>query len=411
MGRLRRGTSLWLDQYDGPTLEAPPLRGRHEADVVIVGGGITGCLTAERLARGGLRVSLLESKRIGRGSTSASTALLMQEPDVDFGDLAERYGRRTTATVWAASRRAVGAMSRALARLGHRKAVHRLPSVYFTRDAGEARTLEREVRARLRAGIKCRWLNADQLRKLSGIDGAGAILTQGNAQVNPYRACLAFAAAAARHGAALHEHSAVRRIRVEGSGVEAVTGRGVVRARWAVIATGYATPEFKPLAGRFTMKETYVLATAPLGASGRRRLGLGDVMLWDTDRPYHYARWTADGRLLFGGCDHPHTRKTSAASLRVRIRDLLDDLHDLYPAAADLSPDYAWGGLFATTPDGLPYIGPHRRYPRHLFALGYGGNGMTFGFLAGEILERSLSGRARPEDELFRFNRAEQLDG
>ena len=46
----------------------------------------------------------------------------------------------------------------------------------------------------------------------------------------------------------------------------------------------------------------------------------------------------------------------------------------------------AWEGLFATTPDGLPYIGPHRRYPRHLFALGYGGNGMTFGFLAARLL-------------------------
>jgi glycine/D-amino acid oxidase-like deaminating enzyme len=48
--------------------------------------------------------------------------------------------------------------------------------------------------------------------------------------------------------------------------------------------------------------------------------------------------------------------------------------------------EYAWEGLFAMTPDGLPYIGQHRRYPRHLFALGYGGNGMTFGFLAARLL-------------------------
>src|SRR6185503_13002371 len=86
MVRLRRGTSLWLDQYEGPALVAAPLRGRHVADVVIIGGGITACVTAERLARRGLHVSVLESKRIGRGSTSASTALLMQEPDVDFRD-------------------------------------------------------------------------------------------------------------------------------------------------------------------------------------------------------------------------------------------------------------------------------------------------------------------------------------
>jgi len=61
--------------------------------------------------------------------------------------------------------------------------------------------------------------------------------------------------------------------------------------------------------------------------------------------------------------------------------------------------------VFATTPDGVPYIGLHRRYPRHLFALGYGGNGMTVGFLAGEILDRMIRGVARPEDELFGFGR------
>lgn len=62
-------------------------------------------------------------------------------------------------------------------------------------------------------------------------------------------------------------------------------------------------------------------------------------------------------------------------------------------------------GLFAATPDGLPYIGAHRRYPRHLFALGYGGNGMTFGFMAARMLARFVDGNPRPEDRLFSFGR------
>jgi glycine/D-amino acid oxidase-like deaminating enzyme len=64
-----------------------------------------------------------------------------------------------------------------------------------------------------------------------------------------------------------------------------------------------------------------------------------------------------------------------------------------------------WEGLFATTPDGLPYVGPHRRYPKHLFALGYGGNGMTLGFLAAQILHRMVEDRATSADELFSFGR------
>ena len=403
--RLRRGTSLWLDEYSGPRFSAAKLSGHQDADVVVIGGGITGCVAAQRLAACGLRVVVLEAQKIGRGSTAASTALLMQEPDVDFGDLSERYGRQTAASIWTASRRAVRSMIRAITGLRIPSGLHRVPSVYFTRVQDEARALARETRARLRAGIDCRWLNPKQLQTLTGVPGAGAILTRGNAQVNPYVACLGFAAASRRAGARLHERSAVHRVKAKGSCIEVETEGGVVRARWAIVATGYATPEFKPLAGRFRMFHTYVIATPRLQAGQRRRIGLGDVMLWDTDRPYHYARWTADHRLLFGGRDHPYKRKTSAATLRKRTSELTADFVDLYPAVRDIAPEYAWEGLFATTPDGLPYIGRHRRYPRHLFALGYGGNGMTFGFLAGEILDRLIRGVARPEDELFRFGR------
>jgi len=403
--RLRRGTSLWLDEYSGPRLSAPKLAGRHDADVVVIGGGITGSVAAQRLAARGLRVVVLEAKKIGRGSTAASTALLMQEPDVDFGDLSERYGRKAAASVWKTSRRAVQSMIRAIAGLRIPAALHRVPSVYFTRDENEARALAREARARVRAGIHCRWLDPDELSDLTGIRAAGAILTRGDAQVNPYVACLGFAAAAQRQGARIHEHSAVRRVEARVSHVVVETEHGAVRARWAIVATGYATPEFKPLAGRFRMFTTYVIATPPLDAGQRRHLGLGDVMVWDTERPYHYGRWTADHRLLFGGRDQPRKRRTSPATLRRRTAELTADLIDLYPTARDLTPEYAWEGLFATTPDGLPYIGSHGRYPRHLFALGYGGNGMTFGFLAGEMLARMIRGVAKPEDELFRFNR------
>jgi glycine/D-amino acid oxidase-like deaminating enzyme len=154
------------------------------------------------------------------------------------------------------------------------------------------------------------------------------------------------------------------------------------------------------------MMNTYVVATPPLDASQRRSLGLADVMMWDTERPYHYLRWTPDHRLLFGGLDRPRVpRATRPAALRAQAVRLMADLADLYPSLARMKPAYAWEGLFAITPDGLPYIGAHRRYPRHLFALGYGGNGMTLGFLAAQILVRVVNGTATADDRLFGFGR------
>jgi glycine/D-amino acid oxidase-like deaminating enzyme len=179
-----------------------------------------------------------------------------------------------------------------------------------------------------------------------------------------------------------------------------------IRAAWAVVATGYATPAFEHLVARFRMMNTYVVATRRFTPAERRRIGLGRAMLWDTNRPYHYARWTPDGRLLFGGRDTPRVpgpRRPSA--LRARAAELLDDLVALYPSLRGERPEYAWEGLFATTPDGLPYIGRHRLYPRQLFALGYGGNGMTLGFLGAQAVVRMAQGRETAEDTLFTFAR------
>ena len=57
------------------------------------------------------------------------------------------------------------------------------------------------------------------------------------------------------------------------------------------------------------------------------------------------------------------------------------------------------------TPDTLPYIGPHQRYPGHWFALGYGGNGMTFSLLAARLLLDQWRGRVTRDHELFSFGR------
>jgi glycine/D-amino acid oxidase-like deaminating enzyme len=278
--------------------------------------------------------------------------------------------------------------------------------VYWTGDSTVSADLRRELERRHDAGLGGRWLSPPALKRETGIDGAGAILTHGNALVDPYRACLGLADRAQAVGAHVCEHSVVRRVTGKGRSVRIDLDRGEVRADWAVIATGYATAHFKPLAGRFRMSNTYVIATPRIGTKTRRQMGLGDVMFWDTGNPYHYARWTPDRRLVFGGDDEPQVpRGTRRPALGRHAGRLIKDLVALYPALGGVAAEYAWEGLFATTPDGLPYVGAHRRYPRQLFALGYGGNGMTFGYLAAQILLRAVQGVTTPEDRFFGFAR------
>lgn len=367
---------------------------------------MTGAAVAWRLAAAGVKVVVLDAKQIGHGSTAASTALLMQEPDEDFARLAGRYGSACARRIWELSRTATRELRRTVRRLRIPCSFADADSLYYTLNPAALPHLRHEHRLRRTAGVGGAWLTASALKRATGFDGAGAIRTRANAQVDPYRACVGFAAAAGREGARIFEASAVTRIDTDRSHVVAKTTRGAVRASHVIVATGYATPFVKPLMARFRMWNTYVLTTAPMRASMRHHFGATRAMLWDTERPYHYARWTRDGRLMMGGADRPlvtgrQRRKAfhdSAAALRAYFEAR-------WPSLAEVPIEYAWEGLFATTPDGLPYIGPHRRYPRHLFALGYGGNGMTFGFLAARLLLEQLQGQASPDHRLFGFNR------
>ena len=154
------------------------------------------------------------------------------------------------------------------------------------------------------------------------------------------------------------------------------------------------------------MYRTYVLATEPMAKVQRDDVGLSDVMIWDTERPYHYARWTPEHRLLLGGEDRliqPGQRRRQQSS--AATRDLRAYFETRFPALATVRIERAWEGLFAMTADSLPYIGPHRRYPRHWFALGYGGNGMTFGFLAARLLLERWQGLKSRDHALFEFAR------
>jgi glycine/D-amino acid oxidase-like deaminating enzyme len=367
---------------------------------------MTGALVAHAFASAGVSTTLLEGSMVGEGSTAASSALLLQEPDLELTQLADRYGMRTSRRIWQSSRDSVHALVTLLRRLRITCDLRECDAIYFASDAQAVAGLRREFEVRAKAGFDAEWLGPGALRRATAIAGRGAIRTRGSAQFDPYRACVGLMAAAAAAGARIFERSAVQRIDADHTHLRLRTSKGILEATRVVIATGYATPRFRPLAGRFRMYRTYVLATEPMAAAAREELGLSDVMIWDTERPYHYARWTPDHRLLLGGADRRirpgqrrHQQFTRAST------ELRSYFETRLPALASVETQLAWEGVFAMTPDSLPYIGPHRRYPRHWFALGYGGNGMTFGCLAARLLLERWHGTRSEDDDLFAFDR------
>src|SRR6187397_2493278 len=101
------GQSLWVDTFPRSRVPAYPRhRGHLDADVVIVGGGLTGCATAYACAAAGVKVVLVEASRIGRGSTGSSAGWIADDPGVGFIDVEKAIGLRAARTAWQVWRRA-----------------------------------------------------------------------------------------------------------------------------------------------------------------------------------------------------------------------------------------------------------------------------------------------------------------
>ena len=83
---------------------------------------------------------------------------------------------------------------------------------------------------------------------------------------------------------------------------------------------------------------------------------------------------------------------------------LKKDFSKLFPEI-ELIPEFSWTGTFGSTKDALPYIGTYKKTPHTYYALGFGGNGITFSVIAAEIILDMIMGRKNKDASLFSFNR------
>jgi glycine/D-amino acid oxidase-like deaminating enzyme len=204
----------------------------------------------------------------------------------------------------------------------------------------------------------------------------------------------------------IFERSHVRKVKVARRHVDVTTEGGTVRAGTVIVTTGTASPEFKQLRRHFKRREQYLVLTEPMPAAIRKQLGSRDTTFSDTRTPHHRVRWMPDDRILVGGARQDETpEKKRAAVLIQRTGQLMYELLTMFPVISGLTPEYGWELIAGETADGLMYIGPHRNHPRHLFALGSGGDSVTGAFLAARILARALQDAPDKEDAVWGFTR------
>ena len=403
--RTRYGLSPWtLDVPASRKVSYPKFRGEGESRVVVVGAGLTGCAVAHACAAAGLETLVLEAERVGQGSTSRGSGLLSPEPGPSFRDVVAAHGLRDARRVFDTWRAGAAQGAALLRRLRINCQLDPRETLVLARG-GDVRELRKESAARTEAGFTHSWQTPKQLADRMKLDAEGGLRIRDGFVVDPYRACLGLATAAARKGAEFYEQSPVTRVRFTRKDAEVLTLHGRVRTSAVIVTTGTATAEFKGLRRHFTRRETYLAMTAPVPAAMRKALGDRGTVLSLTGPEAFSARWTADDRLLLCGGDQDETPvKTRPSVLVQRTGQLMYDLLRTYPVISGLQPEFGWEASYGSSADGLMYIGAHRNYPHHLFALG-GWGSVTGAFVAARILLRAVKGESEKADEVFGWNR------
>jgi glycine/D-amino acid oxidase-like deaminating enzyme len=367
-------SSYWLEE---PAERLPRAGWQGVAEVAVVGGGVTGCSCALRLAENGVRVRLYEAREVAGGASGRNGGFALRGAAEPYDAARRRLGAETARRLMALTERAQDRMAELAG-----DALRRDGSLRLAGDEAEAGALRAEHDALRADGFAVEWVSelGPPLDRLYH----GAILHPHDAAIRPARWVRRLAHHAAAAGADIREHERVALDDLE-EDVVVVCGDGFTAA---------LLPE---LAGVVLPTRGQVLATEPVPLR--------------YPRP-HYARngydyWhqLPDGRLVIGGQrdSSPATEETDAEELSDAIQARVEQLASVLLEASP-RVTHRWSGIWGTTPDLLPLAGRVPGRDGVWVAGGYSGHGNVLGFACGRLVADALLGR--PAVELAPFDPA-----
>lgn len=355
------------------SMEEPPvhpiLRGRRNADAVVVGGGLSGLHISLCLLKAGLRVILLEANTLGSGSSSRCGGLVTLTSGLSFSHMDRVLGRDVCQAYVQTQTSALQAVRELAQEQGNDSGWRDMDAYIVAKGDRAAEALRRERDIMQQTGLSASFTQATQCP----IPSDGAICLKEQAVMQPSDYMRFLTQKALDMGLQIFEQSRV--IALETNLV--YTQRGSVLAPYIVVATGYPvvnTPGWYFL--RLIQRRSYLL---PMGHS----TGFDGIYL-DAEERYTLRRHR-DGSLFHLSGERVGTR--------VREQPLQRFSREYSPFFENAVPTQAYSGIDTQSADGLPYIGAYSKKTPNIFvATGYGQRGIVSSMVAAQAIAARVLG-------------------
>lgn len=373
-------------------------------DVIIVGGGIIGCSTAYWLSRRrpSLRVAIIEAESLGGGASGRNAGFILQGTATDFRSDVDRYGERTARRLWHFSRANRDLLASELR--GSAFSWDSQGSLTVAGDRQEEERLRASVSHLRAAGAPVVYLSSDRTNARlhsTGLYG-GLFFTTGGV-VNPLKLVRHLAD---ESGADVYTHLPVEEIEWGQRDVILHTPDPRFSAGSVALCVGAHLPRLVPKMSRYVRPvRAQMLATT---AARRQSIPLP---VYSHEGGF-YVRQLEDGIVLAGGGRHQHrdAEETDADATTPAVQATIERyLHTHFPWTQSLSVRQRWSGTMGFSPDGRPVVGAVPAHSESVFATGFTGHGMGYGFRMGRLLANRICGTPRPDGfDLFDVSRFDE---
>lgn len=394
----RDGNTISIWQHELPSYQAVALNLPSQADVVVVGGGITGLSTALKLQQSGKSCILVEARELGFGTTGGTTAHLNTLLDTPYYQIKNNFGEDNA--------RKVAKLTKETIDLIVTNVQHHLidcgfvmkNAFLYSQDKQQSTELDKIVNSTYAAGINIQYSTSLPV----SVPFDNVAMVSGQAQIHPSRYLFGIASAFEKAGGLIIQNCRVKAVTSEKNETIVNTSKGKIRANYVVYAT-HIPPGVNILHFRCAPYRSYAMSVT------LKSQNYPDALIYDLHSPYHYVRTQeSEGQkyLIVGGEDHKSGHAANTQYNFIKLESYIRKYYDVESVA------FQWSSQFFESANGLPYIGHLPGNPDNVFvATGFGGNGITYGVASSIILSEMILTGTSEYEELFSPNRVKLLAG